>query len=143
MKIQIAGLLLASLNKKIRCSPPKKTNKKTTHPYLFSRHSRVASVLPWPGFVFAASGVCISHGQTHQKVSVGMTQLFSDPGEKKEPFLGKTILWWGSHQKTKGKNGATEQLRFSYSLFGNWPVGGPLTNLDATVGLIVLLLCRS
>ena len=36
------------------------------------------------------------------------TQLFSDPGKKREPFLGKTILV-GQPPKKK-KKGATEQL---------------------------------
>ena len=39
------------------------------------------------------------------------TQLFSDPGKKREPFFGKTILV-GKIPKKKGKKGATDQLSF-------------------------------
>ena len=43
------------------------------------------------------------------------TQSFSDPGKKREPFLGKTIFNAGTHpppQKKKGqRKGATEPLR--------------------------------
>ena len=44
--------------------------------------------------------------QTHYYES----QLFSDPAKKGEPLLGKTIFS-GAATKTKGKKGATEQLR--------------------------------
>ena len=41
-------------------------------------------------------------------------QLFSDPGKKREPFLGKTILVGQPPKKRKGTRiGATEQLRSS------------------------------
>ena len=38
-----------------------------------------------------------------------LSQLFSDPGKKREPLFGKTILV-GQPPKKRGKKGATEQL---------------------------------
>ena len=38
-----------------------------------------------------------------------LTQLFSDPGKKREPFLGKTFFS-GAATKNRGKKGATAQL---------------------------------
>ena len=44
--------------------------------------------------------------------SLQTSQLFSDPGKKREPFLGKTIFFVGQPPKKIGKRmGTTEQLR--------------------------------